>query len=162
MALYNNSLKFLAKTRLLPSFSQIIATRSLQQFSLNFSAPKKNFINNEKVERVKFKTENGPLEIKAGQEATAQRILGGLVEIEQNKEIKKYIVSGGFAMVNPDKSMNITAAEAYPMDYIDLEATKQNLIEAESQLPSSSDDDKVRIQIAIEMYKSIIEAFEKK
>jgi len=64
-------------------------------------------------------------------------------------------------MVNPDKSMNITAAEAYPLDYIDLSATKQNLIEAERQLPESSDEDKVRIKIAMEMYKAIIDAFEK-
>ncbi|OUM61044.1 hypothetical protein PIROE2DRAFT_45638 [Piromyces sp. E2] len=121
----------------------------------------KSIINNEQVERVKFKTEKGQVEIKAGQEPSAQRILGGLVEIEQNKEIKKFIVSGGFAMVNPDKSMNITAAEAYPLDYIDLSATKQNLVEAERQLPESSDEDKVRIKIAMEMYKAIIDAFEK-
>jgi len=64
-------------------------------------------------------------------------------------------------MVNPDKSMNITAAEAYPLDHLDLYATKENLREAERQLPDSSDEDKVRIKIAIEMYKSIIDAFEK-
>ncbi|ORX43156.1 hypothetical protein BCR36DRAFT_304486, partial [Piromyces finnis] len=121
----------------------------------------KSLFNNEQVERVKFTTEKGPVEIKAGQDAFAQRILGGLVEVEQNKEIKKFIVSGGFAIINPDKSMSISAAEAYPLDYIDLSATKQNLIEAERQLPENSDEDRVRIKIAMEMYQAIIDAFEK-
>ncbi|ORY11370.1 hypothetical protein LY90DRAFT_708802 [Neocallimastix californiae] len=161
MSLYNTALNCLTKKRFLPSLSHVIASRSLQQFSLNFQL-QENIINNEQVERVKFITEKGPVEIKAGHDAIAQRLLGGLVEVEQNKEIKKYIISGGFAMVNPDKSMNITAAEAYPLDYIDYEATKQNIVIAEKEIPGSSDEDKVRIKIAIEMYKSILNAFENK
>ena len=68
-------------------------------------------------------------------------------------------VSGGFAVLNPDSSLNINAVEAVPVDQLDVEAARRALAEAQKRVErATSDKDKVAAEIEVEVYTAVIAA----
>lgn len=78
-----------------------------------------------------------------------------------------YFVSGGFATVNPDSSMQISAFEATTLDKIDPEAVSEGLSEAMKKVQNTSgaalnDPAKIEAQIHQEVYQQLSAALSKK
>jgi F-type H+-transporting ATPase subunit delta len=68
-------------------------------------------------------------------------------------------VSGGFAVINPDSSLNINAVEAVPMEQLDVEAARRALADAQKRAErATSDKDKVAAEVEAEVYAAIIAA----
>jgi F-type H+-transporting ATPase subunit delta len=68
-------------------------------------------------------------------------------------------VSGGFAVINPDSSLNINAVEAVPVEQLDVEAARRALADAQKRAErATSDKDKVAAEVEAEVYAAIIAA----
>lgn len=73
------------------------------------------------------------------------------------------IVSGGFALINPDSSMEISAMEAIPVDQLDPNAVSEGLSQAQKRMATSPTDEseKAEIQIHHEVYQAMSVAISK-
>ncbi|KAI0235983.1 delta subunit of the central stalk of mitochondrial F1F0 ATP synthase, atp16, partial [Massospora cicadina] len=80
-----------------------------------------------------------------------EQLKPGIVEVvvDSNKT-EKWFVSGGFAVLNPDSSLNINAVEAFPMDSFDKEAVQAQLAEAQ-RITSSSGTEKEKAIASIQI-----------
>jgi F-type H+-transporting ATPase subunit delta len=72
-------------------------------------------------------------------------------------------VSGGFALINPDSSMEISAMEAIPVDQLDPTAVSEGLSQAQKRMTTSPTDEseKAEIQIHHEVYQAMSVAISK-
>lgn len=98
----------------------------------------------------------------------------GLLEIftdgpasQSGSKRSAYFVSGGFATVNPDSSMQIAAFEAVTVDNIDPEAVSEGFNESQKKIQSTSnsaatDPAKIEAQIHQEVYQQLLNALAKK
>lgn len=68
-------------------------------------------------------------------------------------------VSGGFAIMNPDSSLNITAVEAVPVDHLDIEAARRSLADAAKEVERAANDvDRAQAQIKVEVLSAVVAA----
>ena len=74
----------------------------------------------------------------------------------------KYFVSGGFATVNPDSTLQVAAMEAVPVDQLDKQRVEDGLKEAERLAANAkTDQDRVESAIHLQVYKAMLEAINK-
>ncbi|CAO3629942.1 unnamed protein product [Mucor hiemalis] len=92
-----------------------------------------------------------------------QQLNPGVVEVVESAEItKKFFVSGGFATINPDNSLNINAVEACPLEEISLERVQAGLAEAQRLASSAgSDKEKAAAKVEAEVYEALQHALSK-
>jgi F0F1-type ATP synthase epsilon subunit len=90
---------------------------------LSFSTPY-DIISNEEVDSVVIPGAAGVFTALPNTAATISELAPGLVRIKSGTNEKKIFVSGGFAVVNKDASVSISAAEALPLEDIDVEAVR--------------------------------------
>ena len=64
-------------------------------------------------------TTDGDLGILAGHVPVVLELKPSVLTLLNGAESLKYFVSGGFAIVNPDSSLNINAVEAVTLDELD-------------------------------------------
>ena len=68
-------------------------------------------------------------------------------------------VSGGFAVMNPDSSLNINAVEAVPVDQLDVDAARRALADAQKRAErATSEKDKAAAEIEVAVYTAVIAA----
>lgn len=72
-----------------------------------------------------------------------------------------WLVSGGFATVNPDSSLNINAVEAFELSQFSPEAVKAGLAEAQRLAASGSEEEKAAAKIEVEVYEALSAALAK-
>ncbi|CAO3668025.1 unnamed protein product [Rhizopus stolonifer] len=73
-----------------------------------------------------------------------------------------YIVSGGFATINPDSSLNINAVEASPLEELSLERVQTSLAEAQGKVSNAStEQEKATAKIEVEVYEALQHALTK-
>lgn len=71
-----------------------------------------------------------------------------------------YLVSGGFATVNPDSTMTISAMETVPVEQLDPKTVADGLAEASKRV-AKDDAEKAEIQIHQEIYQAMNNAISK-
>lgn len=73
----------------------------------------------------------------------------GVVTVDEpGKPQEKYFVSGGFAYVHQDKTCEITAVEAFPLDQLDADAVKKGLTQYNHEAATASDpESKAKAQV---------------
>lgn len=73
----------------------------------------------------------------------------GVITIDETgKPQEKFFVSGGFAYVQADKTCEITAVEAFPVDQLDSDAVKKGLSLYNQEYASATDpESKARAQV---------------
>ena len=87
----------------------------------------------------------------------------GCVSILNGTDVKKVFVSSGTVTVNSDSSCQITAAEAYELDHLDLSVAKKGLDEANQSLSSAVEDkDKILAQVGVDIFTAMVAAIEGK
>lgn len=90
---------------------------------------------------------------------TIAQLKPGMIEIISSGSSKKYFLSGGFAVMNPDSSLNINAVEAVTLDEVDMDAARKALEEANRVLNSSSSaEEKMDAKISSEVYSALLAA----
>lgn len=80
---------------------------------------------------------------------------------EQDGSSKKYFVSSGTITVNDDSSVQVLAEEAVPVDWLDPNACRQILSEAQANAgKGATDQEKAEAQIAVEVGEALVKACE--
>ncbi|KAJ3084898.1 hypothetical protein BCR33DRAFT_713894 [Rhizoclosmatium globosum] len=136
------------------------AASSSGKLRLNFTLPHQAILKDFEAIQVNIQSTEGDMGILADHVPTiAQLNLGGLVEvIAADNKPRKYFVSGGFAIINPDSTLNINAVEAFDIEQIDVEAARRGSEEAARKLNAAgtSEADKVTARVEQELYDSIL------
>ena len=85
----------------------------------------------------------------------------GILTVYDGGKQSKYFVSSGTISVNADSTCQILAEEAAPLEDLDLQAARQGLEQAQSQLSSSaSEEDRAKATIGVEFHEALIKALE--
>ena len=73
-----------------------------------------------------------------------------------------FSVSGGFAIVNPDSSMEISAMEAVSLEKLDPQAVANGLAEAQKRQTTVTDEmEKAEVAIHLQVYQAMSNALSK-
>ncbi|KAJ3071114.1 delta subunit of the central stalk of mitochondrial F1F0 ATP synthase, atp16 [Podochytrium sp. JEL0797] len=135
---------------------------SAGKLRVTFALPHQAILKNFDATQVNIQSSEGDMGILADHVPTiAQLQNGSVVEIfAADNKIRKYFVSGGFAVMNIDSSLNINAVEAFELDKLDAEAARKGADEASKVLASTSasDKDKATARIQHELYEAVIAA----
>ncbi|RCH79104.1 delta subunit of the central stalk of mitochondrial F1F0 ATP synthase, atp16, partial [Rhizopus stolonifer] len=116
------SVRAAAKPIRLARFYASEAPASTDALRLTFVVPHKTLYQTTTVQQVNLAATSGDMGILANHVPTIEQLNPGVVEIIESSEVtKKFFVSGGFATINPDSSLNINAVEASPLEELSLE-----------------------------------------
>ncbi|CAL9736123.1 ATP synthase subunit delta, mitochondrial [Monosporozyma servazzii] len=109
---------------------------------LHFALPHETLYNNSLVTQVNLPAQSGKMGVLANHVPTVEQLTPGVVEVlEDGKTSKKYFISGGFATMQPDSALFVTAVEAFPLESFSPENITQLLNKAKEK--ASSQDEKV-------------------
>ncbi|KAJ3329790.1 delta subunit of the central stalk of mitochondrial F1F0 ATP synthase, atp16 [Blyttiomyces sp. JEL0837] len=132
---------------------------------LNFVVPHQDILKNFEAIQVNVQATEGDMGILSDHVPTIAQLNPGIVDvIASDAKVRKYFVSGGFAVVNADSSLNINAVEAVPLEELDVEAARRGLDEAAKKESASgaSDADKAAARIEREVYEAVVYAVSQK
>lgn len=133
-----------------------------RRLTLSFVSPYQSIMKETIVEQVNLSTTEGDLGVLGGHVPSILQLKPGLIEIFEgpasspSTQKRSFFVSGGFAMINPDSSMEISAIEAVPVDQLDLKAVSEGLAEVTRRaVAPKSESDKAEILIQQEVYQAM-------
>jgi F-type H+-transporting ATPase subunit delta len=135
-----------------------------EKLTFSFFVPHETILKDEKVDLVLLPAVTGDFGAMPGHVPTLAQLRPGVVSIhtEQDKDVKKYFVSGGFAMVHADSTADICAVEAIPIEDLDGEAVRAGLAEYQAKLGVASgkgdDYEAAAAQIGVEVYSAMSSA----
>lgn len=134
--------------------------------NVRFVTPIETIVNNEVVNAVTIPAVTGVMGILADHAPTIAQLQAGVISVHKTDVTdmsQRHFVSGGFAIITPESSCSITTAEAIHIDDLDVAVARQNLSDAQANLARlSGEKEKAEVQIAIEVYESIIAAIDTK
>ncbi|SCU84493.1 LAMI_0C07690g1_1 [Lachancea mirantina] len=141
--------------------SQIVSKRGYAEaaegfLKLQFALPHQTLYGGSQVTQVNLPAQSGQIGVLANHVPTVEQLAPGVVEVFEGNSSKKYFVSGGFATVQPDSTLSITSAEAFPLDSFSTESVRSLLSEAGKDLSSS--DEKIAAEAAIKI--EVLEALQ--
>ncbi|KAI9592376.1 putative ATP synthase delta chain mitochondrial precursor [Syncephalis fuscata] len=83
---------------------------------------------------------------------TIQQLRPGVLEVVKAEGTQKWFVSGGFAIVNEDSSLNINAVEAFKLDDFSADAIRENLTAAQRAVAAGGSEQEIaeaRIEVEV-------------
>ncbi|CAO3619381.1 unnamed protein product [Cunninghamella echinulata] len=157
------SARAIAKPARLARFYATEAAASSDKLRLTFVLPHKAIYNAQDVQQVNLAATSGDMGILANHVSTIEQLNPGVVEVIESSDItKKFFVSGGFATVNPDNTLNINAVEASPIEDFSLERVQSALAEAQRIANGTgSEVEKASAKIEVELYEALQHALSK-
>ncbi|KAL2812025.1 hypothetical protein BDW59DRAFT_178866 [Aspergillus cavernicola] len=102
--------------------------------------------------QVNIPAESGEMGVLANHVPSIEQLKPGLVEIvEESGANKKFYLSGGFAVVQPDSQLSINAVEGYPLEDFSAENVRAQIAEAQKIASGSgSEQDIAEAKIELE------------
>ncbi|KAJ8662651.1 ATP synthase F1, epsilon subunit [Lichtheimia ornata] len=139
------------------------APAAADNLRLTFVLPHKALYKATDVQQVNLAATSGDMGILANHVPTIEQLNPGVVEVVESGDVtKKFFVSGGFAIINPDSTLNINAVEAAAIDELSAENVQAALADAQRVANGSgSDAEKAAAKIEIEVYEAIQNALSK-
>ncbi|KAI9189443.1 delta subunit of the central stalk of mitochondrial F1F0 ATP synthase, atp16 [Blastocladiella emersonii ATCC 22665] len=133
------------------------AAATANKLTLNLVMPHQALYTKKEVQQVNLSGANGDIGILANHVPIIEQLKPGVVEvIEKDGKKNKFFVSGGFAVVHPDSSLNINAVEAFPLDSFDKEAIRAGLEEANRKAGSAKDAEAIaEAKVEVEVYTAL-------
>ena len=109
------------------------------------------------VERVDIPSTAGDMGILSNHVPTIQQLRPGVVEVlAEGGQVTKYFVSSGFAVVNPDNSLDINVLECVTAEQLDKNAVRAALADAGSRMDKASDEvEKALLAAEVEVYQAM-------
>jgi len=141
--------------------NQVFQNRSYaSEMSFTFASPSEVFYNKSNVKQVDVPSYSGSFGILPSHVPTLAVLKPGVVTVfEQDGGAKKYFVSSGSVTINEDSSVQVLAQEAFPIERLDAQASREGLTKAQQQLNSATTDvDKAEAQIAVEVHEELVKA----
>ncbi|XP_072378796.1 ATP synthase subunit delta, mitochondrial [Diabrotica undecimpunctata] len=153
------------------SMSRLLLNRSLQttarrtyadQMNFTFAAGNQVYYTATSVKQVDVPSFSGSFGILPAHVPTLAVLKPGVVTVyEDDGKVKKIFVSSGTVTINDDSSVQILAEEAHPVENIDVNAARDILTKAQSQLSSASTDEaRAEASIAVEVGEALVKAAE--
>ncbi|RKP22532.1 putative ATP synthase delta chain precursor, mitochondrial [Syncephalis pseudoplumigaleata] len=126
------------------------------QLVLNFLLPHEVICEKEAVNQVNIASTSGDMGILADHVPTIQQLRPGVLEVIKAEGTQKWFVSGGFAIVNEDSSLNINAVEAFKLDDFSPEAIRDNLAAAQRAVSAGGSEQEVaKAKIEVEVLEAL-------
>ncbi|KAJ3254603.1 delta subunit of the central stalk of mitochondrial F1F0 ATP synthase, atp16 [Boothiomyces macroporosus] len=129
-----------------------------KQLTVNFAAPHQAFLTGAEVTQVNLTSTEGDLGILVGHIPTVLQLKPSVISFITPKGTEKYFVSGGFAAINPDSSMNINAVEACTLQELDFDAAKTALDAAQKAAKTGTDLEKASAEVEVELLEAVLAA----
>ncbi|CAG8446755.1 16485_t:CDS:2, partial [Acaulospora colombiana] len=106
----------------------ILATRfyateaTTNSLKFSFALPHQTIYQSAEVQQVNIASTSGDMGILANHVPSIEQLKPGVIEIVENATTtKKFFVSGGFAIINSNSSLDINAVEAFPLEDFSVE-----------------------------------------
>ncbi|CAG8503675.1 9395_t:CDS:10 [Cetraspora pellucida] len=138
-------------------------TGSTSGLRLSFVLPHQAIYKNVEVQQVNIAATSGDMGILASHVPSIEQLKPGVIEVIENANTtKKFFVSGGFAIINPNSSLDINAVEAFPLEEFSPEAIRANLAEAQRTVTSGPSEEERNIaKVEVEVLESLQSALGK-
>ncbi|KAG9324489.1 hypothetical protein KVV02_006083 [Mortierella alpina] len=174
------SVRAVRPVRMVRSYAtEAAATAGLR---LTFAVPHQTLYKDVSVAQVNIAAVSGDMGILASHVPSIEQLRPGVIEVLEGAASKKFFgkysfsvphgfdsslplwqVSGGFATMNPDSSLNINAVEAFPVEEFSAEAIRNNLAEAQRVAASgATEEEKLAAKIEVEVLESLQSAINAK
>ncbi|CAG8588500.1 3338_t:CDS:10 [Racocetra persica] len=139
------------------------ASGSSSGLRLSFVLPHQTIYKNVEVQQVNIAATSGDMGILASHVPSIEQLKPGVIEVIENANTtKKFFVSGGFAIINPNSSLDINVVEAFPLEEFSPEAIRTNLAEAQRTATSGSSEEERNIaKVEVEVLESLQSALGK-
>ncbi|ORZ25242.1 ATP synthase [Absidia repens] len=139
------------------------APATTDKLSLTFVLPHQSIYKAATVQQVNLAATSGDMGILANHVPTIEQLNPGVVEVVESAEVtKKFFVSGGFATINPDSTLNINAVEASPLEDFSVERVQSALAEAQRVAAGNgSEVEKAAAKVEVEVYEALQHALSK-
>ncbi|KNE66630.1 ATP synthase F1, epsilon subunit [Allomyces macrogynus ATCC 38327] len=139
------------------SYATEAAAASSGKLTLNFVLPHQTLYKAKEVAQVNLSGASGDMGILAGHVPVIEELKPGVLEIvEKDGKKNKFFVSGGFAAVHPDSSINVTAIEAFSLESFDKESIRVGLDAANAKLASAKDAvESAEAKIEVEVFTAL-------
>lgn len=120
------------------------------------------FYSNADVKQVDVPSYSGNFGILANHVPALAVIKPGVVTVYDNEgTAKKFFVSSGTIAINDDSSVQVLAEEAVPVEWIDTNAAKKILAEAQANAgKGGAEQEKAEAAIAVEVGEALVKAAE--
>ncbi|EAL88022.1 hypothetical protein KXW98_004739 [Aspergillus fumigatus] len=127
------------------------------KIKLSLALPHQTIFKSADVVQVNIPAESGEMGVLANHVPSIEQLKPGLVEIvEESGANKKFFLSGGFAVVQPDSALSINAVEAYPLEDFSADAVKSQIAEAQKIANGSgSEQDIAEAKIELEVLETL-------
>ncbi|KAF9094120.1 delta subunit of the central stalk of mitochondrial F1F0 ATP synthase, atp16 [Mortierella sp. GBA35] len=147
------SVRAVRPVRMVRSYATEAASTGLR---LTFAVPHQTIYKDVSVTQVNIAAVSGDMGILASHVPSIEQLRPGVVEVLEAAGSKKFFVSGGFATMNPDSSLNINAVEAFPVEEFSAETVRHNLAEAQRLSNSAAtEEEKLAAKIEVEVLESL-------
>lgn len=146
------------------------STAKKELLTFTFGTPTHTINKATPVYMVTVPTIEGEMGVLAEHSPYLAELRPGLVKVYNKKDstepTAKYFVPAGFLVVDTDSSASVSAAEAIPLDDLDVVVAKKLLETANTDLAKvkdkTSDPEYVDARIRVEVYESMVYALEGK
>ncbi|KAL1970501.1 hypothetical protein VTN77DRAFT_4145 [Rasamsonia byssochlamydoides] len=127
------------------------------KIKLSLSLPHQTIYKSTDVVQVNIPAESGEMGVLANHVPSIEQLKPGLVEvIEESGTTKRFFLSGGFAVVQPDSQLSINAVEGFPLEDFSAEAVKAQIAEAQKIASGSgSEQDIAEAKIELEVLETL-------
>ncbi|KND04958.1 ATP synthase F1, epsilon subunit [Spizellomyces punctatus DAOM BR117] len=134
------------------------ATPAAGKLLLNFALPHESILKNVEATQVNLSSTEGDMGILADHVPTVAQLKPGVIEIfSSSDKPRKVFASGGFAIINPDSTLNINAVEAFPVEDIDFDAARRAADDATRRTTSApTEQERLAAKIELEVYEAIL------
>ncbi|THC91685.1 hypothetical protein EYZ11_008856 [Aspergillus tanneri] len=107
--------------------------------------------------QVNIPAESGDMGVLANHVPSIEQLRPGLVEVvEEGGASKKFFLSGGFAVVQPDSQLSINAVEGFPLEEFSADNVRAQIAEAQKIASGSgSEQDIAEAKIELEVLESL-------
>ncbi|KAI8593355.1 delta subunit of the central stalk of mitochondrial F1F0 ATP synthase, atp16 [Geranomyces variabilis] len=135
---------------------------SANRLRVNLVVPHQAYLKQVEATQVNLSSTEGDMGILAEHVPTVAQLKPGVIEIfSATEKPQKFFASGGFAIINPDSTLNINAVEAFALEDIDGEAVRRAIDDATRRTNTGSEEERVIAKIELETYEAIAAAVPK-
>ncbi|BDD54515.1 delta subunit of the central stalk of mitochondrial F1F0 ATP synthase, atp16 [Monascus purpureus] len=127
------------------------------KIKLSLVLPHQTIYKSTDVVQVNIPASTGDMGVLANHVPSIEQLRPGLVEvIEESGNTKRFFLSGGFAVVQPDSQLSVNAVEGFPLEDFSSEAVKNQIAEAQKIASGSgSEQDIAEAKIELEVLESL-------
>ncbi|OJJ86677.1 F1F0 ATP synthase subunit delta [Aspergillus glaucus CBS 516.65] len=127
------------------------------KIKLSLTLPHQTIFNSTGVVQVNIPAESGEMGVLANHVPSIEQLKPGLVEVmEEGGASKKFFLSGGFAVVQPESQLSINAVEGFSLEDFSADSVRAQVAEAQKVAGGNgSEQDIAEAKIELEVLETL-------